>query len=166
MVTRPRNYTFDAELALHMATAAVVGQDHLPAGGVAGTDAAPTAMVAGVGQVNGADKVIDLGSDTASYGGTVVIDVGAVAGQTTLLLQGSDTEDFSGDIVNLASIPLNVGGGHLGGANVDAIADRYESVFLNEQGDVIYQYVRLFKVGAGAIELNAFIGRANGGYMP
>ena len=154
MATRPRSYTFDGALALHMAVAAVAlapnGFDN---------QSLPIAMAAGPGQVNGADQVLDLGSVTASYDAIVVVDVGSVAGQTTLLVQGSDTEDFSGDVTNLAMFAINVGAGHLGGANVDAIPDRYEIPFVNEQGDVIYRYLRLFKVGAGAIELNAFVAR-------
>lgn len=154
MVTRPRTYTFDGALALHMAVAGV----KLGPNGV-DTDTAPLAMAAGPGQVNGAPQVLDLGSATASYNATVVVDVGAIAGETTLLVQGSDTEDFSGDVINLACHNLNVGAGHLGGANVDAVPDRYEVPFVNEQGDVIYRFLRLFKVGAGAIELNAFVAR-------
>jgi len=158
--TRSRTYTFDGALALHMAVAQVA---LAPNGGVQND---PIPFPAGIGQVNGADQVLDLGSATAAYSGVAVIDVGEVAGQTTLLVQGSDTEDFSGDVINLACLPLNVGGGHLGGANVDAISDRYELPFVNEEGDVTYRYLRLFKVGAGAIEINAFVGRANGSYMP
>ena len=163
MVTRPRSYTFDAALALHMGVAAIA--TGLAADGAGNYNPIPMADQS-VGQVNGADQVLDLGSDTASFSGMTVVDVGSVAGETTLLIQGSDTEDFSGDVVNLATIPLNVGGGHLGGANVDAIEDRYEAPFVNEQGDVIYRYVRAFKVGAGAIELNVFLARANGAFMP
>jgi len=163
MVTRPRTYTFDAALALHMTIAAT---DTALAADGSGNYTPLTMAANSVGQVNGADQVIDLGSDTAAFSGVAVVDVGSVAGQTTFLVQGSDTEDFSGDVINLASIPLNVGGGHLGGANVDALPDRYEAPFVNEQGDVIYRYLRAFKVGAGAIEVNAFVGRANGPFMP
>lgn len=158
MAYRSRAHMFDAELALHMATAGTA----LDADG---GNQSPIAFAAGVGQVNGADKIVDLGSDTANFSGILVVDVGAVAGETTLLVQGSDTADFSGNVINLSTLPLNVGGGHLGGANVDATPQRYESVFLNDQANTIYRYVRLFKVGAGAITVNAYVGRTQGGIL-
>lgn len=160
MTFRPRTYTFDAELALHMASAggALDAVD---------TGSAPIAIAADAfGTVNGIAKVVDAGSDTATFTGVMVVDVGTVTGVNTLLLQGSTDAAFAaGTVINLGVLPLNVGGGHLGAADVDAIADRYEVPVVNEQGDVVYRYFRVQKVGAGTLEINAFMGRASGPVM-
>ena len=160
MTYRPRTYTFDAELALHMSEAGgALTAEH--------AGSAPIVIAAdAVGTVGGTAKVVDTGSDTAAFSGIAVVDVGTVSGVNTLLIQGSTKPDFADTVINLGVLPLNVGSGHLGDADVDAVADRYEVPIVNEQGDVLYRYIRVQKVGAGTLNINAFLGRASGPVMP
>ena len=142
-----RSYTFDAEL------------EFKDAGLVAADDAA---------QVDGADKIIDLGSDSACFTGVMVIDVSAIEiasndEKYTIIVQGSNSATFASGIENLAEITLGATEVRPGGA-IDSTVGRYELAFVNEQDGQKYRYLRVFTDVTGTIasgiNFTAWAGRA------
>lgn len=147
-----RSYTFDAELELK------------DAGAVTSSAAA---------QVDAAAKIVDLGSDTASFSGVAVVDVSAIDIANsdelyTLIVQGSSSATFASDIENLAELSLGDTAVRPGGPK-DSTVGRYEIPFLNEQDGTKYRYLRMYTEVAGtspSINYTAFAGRASGPMMP
>ena len=129
-----RSYTFDAELELK------------DAGLIAADDNA---------QVGGSDKIIDLGSDSASFSGIAIFDVSAIEiasndEQYRLIIQGSNSATFASGIENLAELTLGAQEVKAS-SDIDSTIGRYELPFLNEQAGVKYRYLRLAIDVAGTI---------------
>ena len=119
-----RSYTFDSLLELKDA-------------GAVTADAAA--------QVDGADKIIDLGA--ARVDGVVVITVSAIDITTgdeayVLKLQGSSSSSFASGIVNLAQI--HMGDSSVTGASADTGTGVWELPFTNEQDGSTLQYIRMY----------------------
>lgn len=127
-----RIYSFDAEMLLKDA-------------GLVAADAA--------GQVDGANKVIDVGA--ARLDGVVIVDVSAIeiADNNELyhvILQGSNDATFATGVENLAQISFGATEVRPGGAQ-DSTVGRYEMPFTNEQDDTTYRYLRIYIDVAGTI---------------
>jgi hypothetical protein len=125
------NYIFDALLELKDA-------------GLVAADAA--------GQVDAADKIIDIG--TGLFEGTLVIDVTAVEIASNdevykISVQGSSSSTFASDIVDLAEISL--GALEVIGGDVDSTTGRYELPFNNRKNNTYYRYARLYTDVGGTI---------------
>lgn len=144
-----RNFTFDAALLLS-------------------DSAAITASAAA--QVAAAAKVFDTGFVTggppALFKGVAVIDVTAMDitsadEKYVFIIQGSNSATFASGIENLANLELGATASRSGGAK-DSVIGRYELGFQNEQADVMYQYIRLFRTISGttpSVTSTCFIGR-------
>ncbi len=125
-------------------------------------DAAEGAVTAtAIGQVGGADKILDLGAanpsdaEAAEFKGTVVIDVTALAidGNDEVydfILQGSTKFDFADTIENLASTELGALEVRAGSGDIDSIVGRYLMPVQNWVAGTIYRYLRLECVHVGA----------------
>ncbi len=117
-------------------------------------------------QVSAAAKVFDAGSG-ALFKGIAVVDitnlkVSAADEIYTFIIQGSNSSTFASGIENLAELDLGAAAVRKGGATVVSAAGRYEIPFQNEQADVLYQYIRLYRLIAGTsptVTSTCFIGR-------
>jgi D-serine deaminase-like pyridoxal phosphate-dependent protein len=127
-----RVYTFDANTELSDQTAAV------------------TASAAAT--VDGSAKIIDFGANTRVDAWAVInvtaLDIASNDELYTFTIQGSSSASFASDIQNLASISFGATEVRPGGA-IDSTVGQYEVGFTNEQDDVIYRYVRLYRTIAG-----------------
>lgn len=127
-----RVYSFDAELLMK------------DAGLIAADDAA---------QVDGADKILDLGP--ARIDAVVVVDVSAIEIADDnevyrIIVQGSSSPTFASNMQNLAEMTLGATEVRPGGA-IDSAVGRYELLFTNQQNDITYRYLRIYIDVAGTI---------------
>jgi len=104
-------------------------------------------------QVASAARILDVGQ--ARIDAVVVIDLTAIEiasndEEYDIIVQGSSSATFASDIQNLGQLNLGATEVRQGGA-IDSLVGRYELLFSNEQNDVVYRYVRLYTVVAGAI---------------
>lgn len=144
-----RNFTYDAALQLS------------DGGAITASAAGTVATVA---------KVFDTGAVFGGPGGlfkgVAVFDVSAMDISSAdelylLIIQGSNSPTFASGIQNLAQIELGATASRKGGA-ADSLIGRYELIFQNEQADVQYQYLRLYRNISGttpSITNTCFIGR-------
>jgi hypothetical protein len=142
------------------------------------SDAAAAYVVSGIGQVGGANAILDMGGpqtrpDLGLVGGlarinaTVVIDVLAIAvavgDQYIIAVMGSNSPNGANP-VNLGSLILGAGaqipngtaGSAETGAGSDSSPGRFELLFASEQDGINYEFVYLFnKILAGSIQYRA-----------
>lgn len=128
-----RVYNFDAELEFKDA-------------GLVAASAAAT--------VDSAAKIVDAGANTR-FEGVMIVDASAIEiasndEEYDIIVQGSSSATFASDIQNLAQLNLGATEVRQGGA-IDSLAGQYEIPFCNEQADILYRYLRLYTVVAGAI---------------
>lgn len=130
----------------------------------------------GIGQVAGANAIIDLGGaqesgiEIGSYAGSLaridamcVIDVPALFTTDAnnayrVALMGSNNSDGASPVV-LAEMEFGNTGALVNGAET-SVSGRYEMPFTNEQADITYEFVYLYILAAGttpSINLHAFI---------
>ena len=142
-----RSYTFDA--AFEMKDAGLVAAD-------------------AAAQVDGSNKIIDLGS-TANFSGVLVVDVSAIEIASNdelyrIIVQGSNSASFASGNENLAELTLGAVEVRPGGA-IDSVVGRYEIPFVNGQGGTNYRYLRVYTDVSGTIatgiNYTAFVGRSS-----
>jgi hypothetical protein len=150
-----RTFTYDSALALSSGEAAL------------------TASAAA--QVAGSAKVFDTGFVTggpnALFKGIAVIDITAIDTTSadelyTFIIQGSNSSTFASGVENLVELDLGATASRKGGATVVSGVGRYEVGFQSEQADVMYQYIRLYRLISGttpSVTSTCFIGRD---YLP
>jgi hypothetical protein len=143
-----RIYNFDAEMTLAIAGAVfATAANHIP-------------------QLDGADLVRDVG--VGRFEGMIVLDVSALDIASNdenynFVVQGSNSATFASAVQNLAAVDLGcleARKGFTSTTSVDSVIGRYELPFVNEQGDVVYRYLRLMVVVVGTtptITFGAFI---------
>lgn len=127
-----RTYDFDIDLLLKDA-------------GLVAASAAAT--------VSSAAKILNVGN--ARFEGVAVVDVSAIEiasndEEYDILIQGSTSATFASDIQNLAQMNLGATEVRQGGA-IDSLVGRYEVMFVNEQADRVFPYLRAYTVVAGSI---------------
>lgn len=103
--------------------------------------------------VGGVAQIIAVGQ--ARFEGVMIIDATAIEiasndEEYQVIVQGSTSATFASDIQNLARMDFGATEVRDGGA-VDSLAGRYELAFCNEQADIVYPYLRLYTLVAGAI---------------
>jgi hypothetical protein len=116
------------------------------------------------GQVDGSDKIVDLGAGMAK--GHLVVDVTAIEIADNdeyydIQLQGSSKSDFADTYEVLASVKL--GAQEVIGGDQDSTTGRYMVPFRTEKNDTIYQYVRVYTDVGGTIatgvNFSAYLGK-------
>lgn len=118
----------------------------------------------GVTQVDGADKVLEIGH--GRYTGEIVVDITAIdvaSGNETYAIrtQFSDDAGFGSGVVNGATLEV---GAAVSGADATE-AGRYVLPFTNVVGDVQRKYMRVFVDVGGtspSIDFQAFVGKLDG----
>lgn len=129
-------------------------------------DGAAAQTADGIGQVGGANKILDLGgalsrTDLGIVGGlarldaAVVVDISAITtatdGQVNMWVLGSNNADGSKPVV-LGGLQLGLGnllpngtaGSEATGAGSTTVAGRREILFSTEQNDINYEYAYLY----------------------
>ena len=97
-------------------------------------------------QVASADKIVDVG--VGRFEAWMILDVTAVEIASNdeeyyVIVQGSSSATFASDIQNLAMIDFAATEVRHG-SGIDSLVGRYEMLFVNEQNDVQYRYLRVF----------------------
>jgi hypothetical protein len=115
-------------------------------------------------QVDGADKIVDLGNGLVE--GKLIVDVTAIEiadGDEAyrIAIQGSANADFSSTIEELASVEL--GAAAVLGGDQDSTTGRFQVPFRTEKNGTIYPYVRVYCEVAGTvatgIDFSAYLSR-------
>ena len=106
-------------------------------------------------QVDGSDKIADLGASTP-FEGTLLVDVSAIEIASndeiyTILVEGSDSASFASGIEELACLRVGANEVLTGGGTVDSDTGRYEVPFKNHRNTRAYRYIRVYTVVAGTV---------------
>lgn len=104
-------------------------------------------------QVGGSNQIIDFGLNTR-IDAQVIIDVSAIDIASTdeaycFMIQGSASSSFASGIKNLGEMTIGATAGAGMGGAADSLIGRYEFGITNEQADVMYRYVRLYRLISG-----------------
>lgn len=103
-------------------------------------------------QVDGADKIVDLGNGMVE--GTLVVDVTAIEIATgdeayRISLQGSSKADFADTIEELASVEL--GAAAVLAGDQDSTTGLYQVPFRTEKNGTVWPYVRVYTEVVGTV---------------
>ena len=107
-------------------------------------------------QVGGADKIYDLGSDTALIRAVCIVDVSAIEVDTTdesyqIVIQGSTKDDFSSEFDDLAQLTLGHASAVAMRGDRTSPVGRYEIPFTNVKGGNVFRYLRGYTDVTGTI---------------
>jgi hypothetical protein len=104
------------------------------------------------GQVDGSDKIVDLGNGIVE--GKLVVDVTAIEIANNdeayrISLQGSSKADFADTIEELASVEL--GAQEVLAGDQDSTTGRYQVPFRTEKNGTVWPYVRVYTEVVGTV---------------
>lgn len=113
-------------------------------------------------QVDGADKILDMGAQR--FDGRVLIDISACEVATgneqyLILVQGSTSATFASGVWNLGG--LNLGDSSVSLETVDTVVGHREIAFCNEVNGNLYRYIRVYTFVAGTIDTTGINFTAN-----